>query len=153
MTTMVDTRQRRELLFGIQVNRAAATVPTSAADQVLFTVTGGRVIVTSLVGEVTTVLGGTTPSIKLIANPTAAGASVDIATAAVVTADAVGNLYGVGTVGGTLIVLESVTPVGAAFVIKAGTIDLNTTANDMTGAIKWTLTYVPLDDGASVVAS
>lgn len=153
MTTMVDSRQRRELLFGIQVNRAAATVPTSAADQALFTISGGRVIVTSLVGEVTTVVGGTTPSIQLLANPSAAGASVAIASAAVVTADAVGNLYGIGTVGGILIVLESVTPVGAAFVVKAGTIDLNTSAADMTGAMKWTLTYVPLDDGATVVAA
>jgi hypothetical protein len=154
MTTMVQGSQQRQLVMGTKVDRAAAAVPTSAADQALFTITGGRVIITSIIGEVTVVIGGTTPSMKLIANPTAAGTSSDICSAVAITADAVGNLYGVATVGGALTVLESVsgTPT-QGIVVKAGTIDCNISAADSTGSIKWSLTYVPLDDGASVAAA
>ena len=155
MTTMIQGDQVRSLVYGIQVNRATAAVPTSAADQALFTIVGGRVIITSLIGEVTTVIGGTTPSMKLIANPTAAGASFDLVSAVAITADAVGNLYSLAaTAGGALQVTESGTAVfGVAMAVKVGTIDCNISAADATGSIKWSLTYVPLDNGASVVAA
>lgn len=154
MTNIMSSNARQDLILGRQVSRAAATVPTSAADQVLFNVVGGRVIVTALVGEVTTVIGGTTPSMKLIANPTATGASFDMVSAVAITADAVGNLYSLAaTAGGALQVTESGTAVfGVGIAVKVGTIDCNISAADATGAIKWDLFYVPLDDNAMVTA-
>lgn len=152
MSVLNDSAAFRKARFGLSVSQPAKTVPQNALSA-LFTVSGGRVIVTGIVGEVTTVIGGTTPSAKLVANPTT-GADSDIASAVAITGDAVGNLYGVSTVGGALAVLESVAPTPQEpFVVKAGTIDLHVSAADATGAIKWTLFYVPLDDGATVVAA
>ncbi|MBH1939079.1 hypothetical protein I5Q34_33290 [Streptomyces sp. AV19] len=152
MSVIIQGSQLRTVNFGTKVDKAAATVPQNALSA-LFTVSGGRVVVTGIVGEVTTVIGGTTPSAKLVANPTT-GADSDITTATAITGDAVGNLYGVSTVGGALGVLESVAPMPQEpFVLKAGTLDLHVSAADATGAIKWSLFYVPLDDGASVVAA
>jgi hypothetical protein len=37
------------------------------------------------------------------------------------------------------------------YIVPAGAISITTSATN-TGAFKWTLTYVPLDDGASVAA-
>lgn len=150
--TPTSGKSHRALKFGLKVDQPAKTVPQNALSA-LFTVAGGRVIVTGIVGEVTTVIGGTTPSAKLVANPTT-GADSDITAAVAITGDAVGNLYGVSTVGGNLAVLESVAPIGQEpFVLKAGTLDLHVSAADATGAIKWSLWYVPLDDGATVTAA
>lgn len=152
MSVIIQGDQLTQINYGTKVLQPAKTVPQNALSA-LFTVAGGRVAVTGIVGEVTTVIGGTTPSAKLVANPTV-GADSDIVTAVAITADAVGNLYGVSTVGGALAVLESVAPLQQeAFVVKAGTIDLHVSAADATGAIKWTLFYVPIDTGASVAAA
>lgn len=152
MSTIIQGAQLGALNLGTRVHQPAKTVPQNALSA-LFTVSGGKVLVTSIVGEVTTVIGGTTPSAKLTANPTV-GADTDIVTAVAITGDAVGNLYGVATVGGALSVLESVAPANQTpFVVKAGTIDLHVSAADATGAIKWTLHYVPIDSGASVTAA
>lgn len=152
MTAMIQGSQLAAINLGTKVSTSGKTVPQNAASA-LFTVTGGRVVVLGIVGEVTTVIGGTTPSAKLVANPTT-GTDSDITSAVAITSDPVGNLYGVATVGGALVVLESVAPLNQTpFVVKAGTIDLNVSAADATGAIKWDLFYVPLDPGASVTAA
>lgn len=152
MSVLIQGSQLRAIGLGTKVDQPAKTVPQNALSA-LFTVSGGRVVVTGIVGEVTTVIGGTTPSAKLVANPTV-GADSDIVTAVAITSDAVGNLYGVATVGAALGVLESVAPISQEpFVLKPGTLDLHVSAADATGAIKWSVFYVPLDDGASVVAA
>lgn len=152
MTSLIQGGQLAAIALGARVESGPKTVPQNAAAP-LFTVAGGKVAVMAIVGEVTTVIGGTTPAAKLVANPTV-GADVDIVTAVAITDDPVGNVYGVATVGGALSVLESVAPLNQTpFVVKPGTIDLNVSAANATGAIKWSLFYVPLDDGASVVAA
>ncbi len=152
MSSMVKGSQLRALNFGTKVDQPAKTVPQNALSA-LFTVSGGRVLVTGVVGEVTTVIGGTTPAAKLVANPTV-GTDSDIVTAVAITDDPVGNLYGISTVGGALKVLESVAGLGQEpFVLKAGTLDLHVSAADATGAIRWSLFYIPLDTGASVAAA
>ena len=152
MTAMIQGSQLAAINLGTKVSTTGKTVPQNA-NSALFTVSGGRVVVLGIVGEVTTVIGGTTPSAKLVANPTT-GTDSDITSAVAISSDPVGNLYGVATVGGALAVLESVAPLNQTpFVVKAGTIDLNVSAADATGAIKWDLFYVPLDAGASVTAA
>lgn len=153
MTTKTASTSYRDLRFGLKVDRPTATVPTSAADQTLFTISGGRVAVLLIVGEVTTVIGGTTPSAKLTAVPSS-GSAVDLCTAVAITSDAVGNLYGISTLGGALTVLESATSVPTAgFVVRPGSIKLNISAADATGAIKWTAFWVPVDDAGKLVAA
>ncbi len=56
--------------------------------------------------------------------------------------------------GGALQVTEGATALfNVAMVVKVGTIDCHLSAADATGSLKWTLLYVPLDDGASVTAA
>lgn len=152
MSVLIQGSQLASIALGTRVEQPAKTVPQNGLSP-LFTVSGGRVAVMGLVGEVTTIIGGTTPSAKLVANPTV-GADTDIVTAVAITADPVGNLYGIATVGGALQVLESAAPLNQTpVVLKPGTLDLHVSAADATGAIKWSLWYVPLDDGATVTAA
>lgn len=139
------------------VERAAASLPQTA-QTAYFTVTG-RVLLTALVGEVTTVIQSQPNSTKLVANPTV-GADVDLCSATDITADAAGTLYTitgdfsdamVATTSGaveTSPTANSVWPI----VVAAGTIDLNCAASN-TGATKWTLHYIPLDVGSGVVTA
>ncbi|GGU13233.1 hypothetical protein [Streptomyces violascens] len=156
MASGIPGAQLRRLLLGTAVAGAAKTVPQNATGTI-FTVAGGRVLVTGLVGKVTTVIGGTTPSAKLVATPTV-GSANDLCTATAITADEVGTLYSIpGPTGSALGVSGSgsggVTGQTAPVIVAAGTIGVNISAADATGAIQWTLTYVPLDDGATVTAA
>ncbi len=156
MASGIPGAQLRRLVLGTAVAGAAKTVPQNATGTI-FTVAGGRVLVTGLVGKVTTVIGGTTPSAKLVATPTV-GSANDLCTATAITADEVGTLYSIpGPTGSALGVSGSgsggVTGQTAPVIVAAGTIGVNVSAADATGAIQWTLTYVPLDDGATVTAA
>jgi hypothetical protein len=153
MTVMIQGSQLRALLAGVRVEKAATTVPQNAATDI-FTVSGGRVIITNLVGEVTTVIGGTTPALTLVHQSTVGG-DITFGTSLTITADEVGTLYAVDGVGNAIetgssgVVESSAKPI----VMAEGDIAMNVSAADATGAIAWTLTYIPLDDGASVTAA
>ncbi|MER5559700.1 hypothetical protein ABT071_13950 [Streptomyces sp. NPDC002506] len=156
MASGIAGSQLRRLVLGTAVAGAAKTVPQNAT-ATIFTVSGGRVLVTGLVGKVTTVIGGTTPSAKVVATPTV-GSANDLCTATAITADEVGTLYSIpGPTGSAFGVSGSgsggVTGQTAPVIVAAGTIGVNVSAADATGAIQWTLTYVPLDDGAVVTAA
>lgn len=162
MSTLVSGSDLRQINLGRKVSKAAFTLPASTSTAI-FTVSGGRVLITSLVGEVTTVLGATATNLNVTLDPTGANAVADLAAATTVTSDAVGTLY---TVTGAPLDLLSAAAVGntqipnyvagvitgAGFIVPAGSILLKTSATN-TGATKWDLTYIPYDDGASVEAA
>jgi hypothetical protein len=164
MPNFIAGKQLRRLLYGEQVIKKAQVPPNSGSSATLFTVAGGQVLITSLVGRVTTVLSGTTGAVSLGATPTvgAAGAQVaGIATATVIGGGEVGMAYAVAaTIAGAATVLANGGASGvagkspflaqSAFVVQAGIITITTSIATMTGAIDWYCTYVPLDDGASV---
>jgi len=134
------------------VSRTAANLPATT-QTAYFTVTG-RVLITNIVGEVTTVIQAQTCNIDLWSNPTV-GTDVALCAVADINADAVGTLY---TITGTLADAIVPTTSGAvkaqanAILVTAGTIDLKTSATN-TGATKWTLHYIPLDAGSTVVTA
>lgn len=143
----------RDTNLGFRVERATATLPASTTGE-LFTISGGRVMITSIVGEVTTLIQTQLNNTKLIANPTM-GTSVDMCAVLDITADEVGCLYGItGTPSDALIGTNAgLTPAMAkALILNTGTIDLSCSATN-TGSVKWSLTYIPIDDGAAVVAA
>lgn len=143
----------RMLHLGIKVDRATATLPQTTA-AAIFTITGGRIILTSIVGEVTTIIQTQANNTKLTSNPTT-GTSVDMCAVLDISADEVGCLYGITGVPATAMVGTNagLTPHMYNFqVLPIGAIDLDCAASN-TGSVKWTLTYVPLDDGASVAAA
>ncbi len=138
---------------GVHVVRATATLPQNATGH-LFTVTG-RVIVTALVGQVTTAIQNSDPVAKITATPTS-GTAVDVASTVDISSLEVGGFIFIEGDGTAMVKSNA----GAAFIgansgrwiANAGTIDLITTASK-TGSVKWDLYYVPLDDGSSVVAA
>ena len=135
------------------IERATATLP-QATQAALFTVTG-RVLITQIVGEVTTEIEGQETVIKLIANPTV-GAAVDVCASLNVDADAVGTLYNVtGTFANAMIATTSgaLEAQPSPFGVTAGTIDLDTDNDSSTGSIKWTLHFIPVDHDSQVTTA
>lgn len=138
-------RAYRRRILGAKVEKATAATPNGAVDP-LFNIVGGRVILTSLIGEVTTIIQGATTNIKIQANPTT-GTTVDIAADLNASGDEVGALYGItgkfgdaiqgGTAGATVICTSPV-------VLEIGVIQLEC-GESTTGNIKWSATYMPLD--------
>ena len=57
MTTLNKLSTYRQQMFGAKVDRAAASLPQTA-QTAYFTVAGGRVLVTAIIGEVTTIIQG-----------------------------------------------------------------------------------------------
>jgi len=142
--------------LGRMVNRATAALPQSAAGA-LFTITGGRVIVTSIIGEVTTVIQTQADATKLTFDPTDAGATQDLCATTDITADAVGTMYSITGTPGTALqdalnFLPSNKLLALPLILKPGSVLLDCAASN-TGSVKWTLTYWPLDSGAAVVAA
>jgi len=145
----------------IQVSRAAKALPQSgvSATEQLFRVYGGRVFIKFLVAEVTTVIEGTDPVIKVsVSSLTDAGVlqgtAYDIASTINLSSDEVGSLYmveGDGTAINTGNQTSgSIEAFSTGFIMKQGQIYL-TTGADKTGALKWDLWYQPLDAGAYVL--
>src|SRR5882757_10559377 len=155
VTTIIANANIRQLAMGIKVDRVTSTLPAST-DLTIFTVSGGRVILTSLVGEVTTIIQAQANAIKIKSVPTT-GTSKDISGTLDINAFEVGALISLD--GTALSTALSGTNAGAALsltrgglVIPIGGIKLNTAATN-TGAIKWSMTYVPYENGSQVVAA
>lgn len=137
-------------------SRQTATLPQTA-DGALFRITGGKIRVLGIVGEVTTAVQNQANNTKLKHNPSGVGADVDICAVLDIANDAVGTLY---TITGDfsdamqdgLWSLETDKTMEAGGVILGpGDIELDCAASN-TGAAKWTLNWEPVDEGANVAA-
>lgn len=156
MSTLIHGDQLRNLNQGILVSRATAALPAST-DEALFTISGGRIFLLGILGEVTTVIQTQACNTKLKLNPTATGSDVDLCAVLDITADAVGTYYTItGTFatamqGATVHCAAANTMLPQPLLLGAGDIELDCAATN-TGSVKWDLWYVPLDNGASVAA-
>ena len=150
----ISKEAARQILLGKRVEKATADVLTGSA-VAIFTVSGGRVLVTSIIGEVTTIIAaGTTPDAKFQSNPTT-GTTNDMCGNLQINDDEVGTMYGITGVPGDAMLdgksgaLRGMTnPV----VVAVGAIEFICDEN-VTGSIKFQLHFIPLDDGADVVAA
>jgi hypothetical protein len=147
--------------LGFGVTKVSNLADGSGTDN-LFTVTG-RVLITSLTGEVTTVIGGAaTMKLRDVTN------SVDLCAATTIDSDAVGTMYALTSISGNILNGTGATPVigsipnitGAQQVDVAivGDVQAALTIAQVldaadTGAVTWRLTYIPLIGGATVVAA
>ena len=154
--------------YGALVTGAAKALPATASGDI-FTVTGGRVIVTSLTGVVSTVIQAQATTLSVGNKPT--GGSSAVATLCA-TADLNGKPVGtslavpqakasaliVSGADGTLVWNGGSGAQGTAFengglaLVPAGAIQVTTGATS-TGAIIWSVTYIPYDAGATVAAA
>lgn len=142
--------------LGQKVDRATAALPQSTASA-LFTISGGRVLVTSIIGEVTTLIQTQADATKLTFDPTDAGATQDLCATLDITADAVGTMYSItgtptATLQDALNFLPSNKVLAQPLILKPGSVLLDCAASN-TGSVKWTLAYWPIDTGATVVAA
>lgn len=148
----ITGRAHRGQVLGTQVKQAAVALPASTSGTI-FTVAGGRVMVTQIVGEVTTIIQSQANATKLIATPTV-GSAVDLCAALDINGKEVGTLFGItGLLGDAMKGANAGALSGQdrPVIVATGTIQLNTAATN-TGAIKWTIHYIPIDDGATVTA-
>lgn len=141
--------------MGLKVDRATATLPQTAYGA-LFNIVGGRVLVTGLIGEFTVAAGATATTVKVTGTPTT-GTAVDWCTATAVTSKEVGAEMTLPAAAGSALVVTNAGAGGqmqpkSPYIAAVGTIGITTSAGD-TGSAKWTIFYVPLDDGASVTAA
>ena len=138
-------------ILGAVVQRATKALPATTTEA-LFTVSGGRVMIRQILGEVTTVIQTQACNLKLNANPTV-GSSVDICADLNISALAVGILLGItGTFATALAQGLALVAQAAPTIVSAGTIDAITSATN-TGAMKWTARWMPIDEGAVLVAA
>ncbi|MES2209446.1 MAG: hypothetical protein V4515_04585 [Chloroflexota bacterium] len=152
MSTLIAGDQVRAIALGIRVSRATAALPQTTQSG-LFTITGGRVIVTAIVGEVTTAIQAQANNTKLVGNPTA-GTDVDLCAVLSITGKEVGTLLGitglfsdalVGANAGAGVVQRN------GVVLGIGSLDLSCAASN-TGSVKWDVCYLPLDNNAVMTA-
>jgi hypothetical protein len=156
VTVLPDLTTMIAQFRGIKVSRATAALPQTAAGA-LFTVTSGRILLTELIGEVTTVIQTQANNTKLTFDPTDAGATQDLCAVLDITADAVGTMYSLTGTPATAMQdgLNFLSPNKAlprAIILKPGSILLDCAASN-TGAVKWDAFYVPLDANARLAAA
>jgi hypothetical protein len=149
MSVLIQGDQLRTVVLGNRVEKSTGTLAATTIP--LFTIAGGLVAVTSLSGRVTTAVT-VANSYKLQHNPTA-GTTVDLCAATDIgTTDTVlGEILVVSGVKATGLVVGAAPRVVSAVVMDTGQIESVSAGTD--GVILWSLTYVPLDNGASIVAA
>lgn len=146
----------------ISVTTPASTLPQSTTAQI-FQVTGGRVLVHLLYGEVTTVLTATDPVLKFshkrlnAAMAAAVGTAVDLAsTTNIASLEVGGNVTVLGSGAGFI---KNNAGAGIAtlgripFVLPNGETFITTGGNNTTGQMQFTMWYQPLDPNAVVTAT
>jgi len=149
---------------GTKVPRVADADCPQNAWREIFTVSNGSVLMTMLVGKRTIVQAGGASNLDLQSNPTAVGAVSALCAPTVITADAIGTLYTITGVpaDGCYAAVGGV-PGGMAgglaaqgfhgWIIPSGAIEWRESAAAGTGAVQWTMFYVPIDPGAVVAAA
>lgn len=152
MSTQISGSQVRQIGLGLAVSKAYT--PLVVETKTLFTIAGGLVLVTALVGEVTTAIT-VANTVKLQANPTT-GTTKDLCAATDIgtTDTPAGNLLSFqGLTGDSILTGPGAVPtIKQGVVLNTGTIE-QVTATGADGGITWTLTYVPITTGASIVAA
>lgn len=150
--------------LGTRVFRVAdANVPQNAWRDI-FDVSNGLILMTMLVGERTIIQAPGASNLDIQFDPTVAGASVSFCAATVITTDAVGTLYTfTGVPGDGCYAAVGGVPGGMAgglaaqgfhgWIIPPGTVEWRESHAAGTGAIQWTLFYVPIDPEATVAAA
>ena len=137
---------RRALLGSNVVTKSTGTLAATTIP--LFTISGGLVVVTSIVGRVTTAIT-VANSYKLQHNPTL-GTTKDLCTAADIgTTDTVVGEVFVPKIGVSL----ALGPAAMQDPVPLDTGQIESVSAGTDGAILWMVTWYPLENGATLVAA
>lgn len=148
MSDYVDGKALRKLLLGRPLFRAATTLPQTAAFAI-FNIVGGKVLMTSIVGEITVILGAV-GNMGLEENPTVGTTELICAVVAAGTY-AAGDLMSIDGIAANPMLpaltggVPGMTTKGVY--LREGTLDWRCSASS-TGEMSWFITYIPIDDGA-----
>lgn len=163
MSVYIDPAGIRATILGVRVQKTL-TLTSGTTD--LFTVASGVVLITSIVGKVTTAIT-VANTVKLVSNPTT-GTSSDLcaATDLGTTDTPAGNLLsisgmptasiisGIGAAQLFPVADVTVTTGGAKGIyVSPGVIQCVQTGTSIDGVIAWTITYVPIENDAAVTAA
>lgn len=153
---MQDFRWLKELWEGLrylgQNTERLTALPVTGN---LFTVAGGRILLTGILGEITAGCDANPTATRLTAVPTV-GTTVNLCAATDIASYALGDLLGITGVP-TDPLLPAVTSgsipgMTMPVIVKAGTISMVVAvAGQVTGRVRWTLKWVPFDSTASVL--
>jgi hypothetical protein len=148
MSNLMQGKALRDLKLGTKV--VSGTVTHAIADTDAFTVAGGRVCINLIYGLLTGVGAGAN-NCTAGNNPTTGTTSV-FAVQADINAGAIGDIVSFEYTAGQLTThIGAATQAGAyRLVATTGTVFVRCSAAE--GTSIWTLFYVPIDDGAYVVA-
>lgn len=155
MTVMQSGTGLRLAILGNKVDRVAATLPATTTTT-YFTIAGGRVLLQALLGEVTTVVQTQACNLSWTSAPTV-GTAVPICAVLNISALELGALLSVtglftDAMTGVAAGAGAVSGMARQVILPIGNLRLITSATN-TGATKWSAFYVPIDDGASLVAA
>ncbi len=151
MSVIIQGTQLRSIDLGTRVEKSTGTLAATTVP--LFTVAGGEVLVTSIYGRVTTAIT-VANSYKLQHNPTAGTTNDLVAATDIGTTDTpAGDLLTFDGVRASTIVRGGggQTLISQGLVLQTGQIEHVSAGTD--GVILWVVTYVPLSDGATLVAA
>lgn len=156
MTYIPNPMGVRVAHLGLKVDRATAALPQTALGNI-FTVSGGRVAITSVLGEVTTVLGSGANSLTIGYAPTVGTGDAGVLGAGAVSllTAPVGTHIGANPGGDVFVDLATQAGVAlpvAPLVVDPGSVTITTTGS-VTGSVKWSITYIPYEDAATVAAA
>ena len=155
MTVTVDGAAVRSIALGVLVTRATSGLPTAGNDLALFTITGGRILLVALAGEVTGAIQNQANATKLKLNPTATGLDQDLCATLDIENDAVGEQYSIsGTVADAMrsdLLIEN-GKLQEPLILSEGDLELTCVATN-SGSVQWDMVYVPWDAGATVAAA
>lgn len=156
MSTLIQGTQLREIALG---RRAEKTQALSAATLPIFTIAGGEVLITSFYLKATVTIAAAGGTLALQSNPTTGDTATSIVTATDLgTSDAVaGTVIGIREVA---VADASVVPFSFAengkaltdLVVSTGQLEL-VGASGIDGTVLAVVTWVPLTDGATLVAA
>lgn len=151
MSVLIQGDQLRSTLLGVRVEKSTGTLAATTIS--LFTVAGGVCLITSIYGEVTTSIT-VANSYKLQANPTVGTTKDLVAATDIGTTDTLaGALLGFDGVAASTIQQGpgAVPLLQRPIAVNTGLIESVSAGTD--GVINWVITYVPLTNGASIVAA
>lgn len=153
MASSVPGKDLRKLNFGNRADRAGAVLPATGA-QTVFTAANGKVLITAIFGVFTVVGSATSCTVKVNVVPTAGPAADLSAASAAFTTQAVGSIVSITGVPAdlTLVGGAGVAPRTNGIIVAPGSVQVTTSATN-TGAVAWSCMWVPLDDGATLVAA
>lgn len=155
MSNFVQGYELRNLKYGFYVKRAAKKLPDNTTETA-FTITGGPVLITGLVGRYVTAADATATTLQITTTATGSTGG-NLSTAVSVASSEIGVMVGLTDgKGGALIVGATAgvgLPLANPFSLNTGTIVLKTVGTTSTGTVEWYLTYVPLNTGAAVATA